>query len=853
MNNFKRVFVIIALVFALSLGVFTTAFANEDTNAPENDEGEITNPEVTPDEPSERDKLLADRLAAIEAGTPLKQYNLPVVVGPLTWEDGNPETQNWKKSGTTVTTTWGQILSDVGVNDIGVETLHDGDNAYLIIRYNGEAEKEYEKAYGTIHSYPYINVKDRTQENNLVIEFDITSFGDAYPAMGIEHSTVSRDDGSRAQPRILEIKPDGSISASFNGTSQSKYKLTAEEQERMSAVRLGFDGEWTHITLLYESDTCFVSLYVDYEYIARWDTRPTGVSHYKLDIFRTGTANGDFAQAEAAIDNFIAYEGSYIRTTDLFENMSEPERFMYYSGYSMNDSAPNADRVVAYRQAGQLVNKYYDGEFIPVEDESLGAEELAKLNERLLAAVETFNAFSADGYANIYNQYITDNLTAFGALIDGFRSTQVRTLDSIDSRRAALAEIDAFLKDCGEDILKSEDSDYLVIKGAYDTISAEITNDLNIVEFCLRVDRFYSASPFGADVMQKHYQNATNVYELISDRAVMDSEGFERFKTAVELYKAGNELLQQKIREKNSKVIIDCIGFISEYTTQEQWDANYNYVNKYVVIVRDVVREGNYDASASGIDEALEFFNLVNGYFYNLLQIEHAEYIGAMLDNYLAATGYVEKVGICAHIRAYIASSDISLEHELVAPKVLALSIYEGELEQYQDDYNDVLKQNTVIFKNTVNLMSTANGYAELLTLYNKAQELYFAMNVGDETIANELAIFDRMTFQLEAMEQASKQFLVLVELLRSATDADERYAALVSCYLYASDADMQYEGVAAAMEYYLAEYNAYNNAAKLTVGEISAMNSVAVGSVRANCGTNEIVAVIVKKVTDAE
>lgn len=861
MKNFKRIFVVLALVLALSFGVLTTAFANSESTEPETNGDGTAAPEVTPGETPEMDSILADRLAAIEAATPLKQYALPVIQGPLTWEDGTPELVGWKKSGTSVKTPWGEILSDVGVNDIRVEHEENG-NAHFVVRYNGAAEKEYEAANGTIHSYPYISVSNRTQKNNLVIELDVTSFGKAYPAMGFEHSTVSTDAGGRAQPRMLEIKADGSISPSLVGKNcKSGYELTAEEKERFSQVKLGFNGEWTHISLIYESDTCFVTLYVDYEYIARWDTRPAGVSHYELSIFRYGTSNSDCLSSEVSIDNFIAYEGSYLRTPDLFEKMTEPEKFVFYSEYASSLDAPNADRVTAYKEASKLLEKYYeDGEFFPVVDTEMDADALAELNARLEEAVNGFNTFASEGYEALYLDYITDNLTMFGALVDEFLENQVRTLDNVENRATAFAQIEAFLNDCGADILTSEDSDYIDIKGRYDNISVAIGNDRSIIAFCNAVDKFYSATKFGADVMQRHYQNAADAYDLIIDRTVLNSEGFERFKECFELYESGAELLAQKIREKNSKTIVDCISFISGYTTVEQWEANYDYINRYIVIVRRVVSERvedengklviNYDDTVAGVAEALEFFYTADEYFYGLLQREHAEYINAMLEKYLVATGYVEKVGICAHLRAYISTADISLEHELVEEAVIRLYIYESELEQYKDDYNDVLVQNTAIFKNTVNLMSTATGYAELLSLYNKAQELYFAMNVGDETIQNELKIFDEMTFRLESMEKASNDFLVAVELLRAETEEEGKYLALVNCYMYAANADTSYAGVAEAMEYYLAEYNAYNGVANAIISEIDALTGVAVASVRANCGVSEIVAVIVKKIT---
>ena len=86
--------------------------------------------------------------------------------------------------------------------------------------------------------------------------------------------------------------------------------------------------------------------------------------------------------------------------------------------------------------------------------------------------------------------------------------------------------------------------------------------------------------------------------------------------------------------------------------------------------------------------------------------------------------------------------------------------------------------------------------------------------------------------------------------MLRAATTQDEKYAALVQCYLYANDAEVEVDGVAEAMEYYLAEYEAYTNGISTTISEIGTAVKVSVANVRASSGVQGIIAVIVKKIT---
>lgn len=856
MNNLKRAIILLTLVLALLFSVAAPVLATDDVEPPVDDTtGETTTPEEGEEgtEPDEKDNALADALAAIEAKTPLKQYDLPVVNGPYTWEPDKAESTNWKWGGNTATGSWGQILNRLeGINDIGLEEVEEGNYAFTV-RYNGELEKQYEAENGDVHSYAYYSVGSHNKDNNLVIEFDIACFGDKYPVMAIEHANVTNDAGGRSQPKMFDITAEGRIIPSYTGNrSKSGYTLTAEEQERINNVQLTF-GEWTHISIIYETKTCFISLYVNYEFIARFDTRPSTVSYYDLSVFRFGTPNTIFCSGEFSLDNYIAYEGSYIRTPDLFEKMSEPEKFMFYSNYLLNADASVEDRVTAYKYATNLVEEYYEDDiFNPYEDDSLSAEELADLNARLEAAVIGYYDFAnaEDGYAKLYVEYITDNLLTFEKYVDEYKDTQVRTLASVGDRTNAIDNIKLFLTNCGDDILQTPDSIYVQVKGEFDRLVGELDNDKKITTFINAVDRFYKSVSFSAETLQKHYKTASEVYMTIYDRSVAELEGFEAFAEALDRYTGAADLLESKLRDRNSKTIIDCIGFISGYTTKEEWNANYEYINRYVVIVRDVVREDRYNAASVGLAEALDFFYLVDEHFYGLLQEEHGAYIAGLLETYRDTDSYVEKSGICAHLDAYIASVDIDLNHKAVKDYVFTLQIYKDELKTYEEDYKEVLAQNTLMFKNKISLMITAEGYAELRRLYNEARELYFAMNIGDENIAEELAFYDEMTFYLAAIEKASADFVYAVDILRAATTKEEKYAALVQCYISAADADEDVVGVADAMAYYLAEYEAYNSGIDTTIAEINTAVKVSVAPVRATSGVREIVAVIVKKIT---
>lgn len=815
MKNFRRALIILAIIAALSVGILTTAFASDATD----DAAELT---------------IEEKKEAIEAFTPLNQYNLPVMYEKLTWDAGTAELLADGYGFTQL------VFPDAG-NDIHPEMGEDGDNGYFTIRYYAE-EAEWEKAKGSdIHTYPRFDIKGYVPSNNLVIEFDITTF-DRLPKSGIsfEHgSTTNTASGERRFPSFFSFNSEG-VMITYDG-KKSEASVIVPDQ-------------WTRISILYNNETNLMDIYVNYELMFDdVDTRQAG-DNYQISNFRFGTANGStfgssdpsHDNGEVSIDNFTVYEGSYVRTPDKFETMNEHEKFIFYSAFMNNEAQGTGDRLFSFNTVEAMVGEYTDnnGEFRPVTDSTMDGEELALLNEKLHAAFNSYIDFKASSYAELHAAYIRLNLDTFkGYMAEA--DAMGRTLENFEERKAFYAKINAFLEEIGDDIYKGAESDYATTAASFKAFTASIDNDQKILTFIKLVGEYERSLSFSPEAIEKHYNK---LLEIDVDENLLGVEGYEPFTEAYAVFEGADELISDRKLAKSAQKIVDCISFISHFTTEEEWIENYKFINKYIVIVRDELRNGKYDPDHPGIDEALDYYNQVNDYFYALLQKEHAGIIRGYLDNYITASGYVEKRGICAYVRSYIASVDIDVDCEDVAPLIIELETYESELDQYATDYEFVLVQNTAIFANKIRLIETTVGYTERYALYLEARELYFAMNVGDESIARELAVYDRLGEEFAYVQKMSTDFLLAVDLLRVATTEDERFSALVNCYRYATDAEEEIDGVAEAMAYYLEQYEAYNSMATQTNDTLDSVSVVSIGSLRANCGVKGIVAVIVKK-----
>ena len=274
-----------------------------------------------------------------------------------------------------------------------------------------------------------------------------------------------------------------------------------------------------------------------------------------------------------------------------------------------------------------------------------------------------------------------------------------------------------------------------------------------------------------------------------------------------------------------------------------------NYLNLLKDVVFGTDENGGllYDAEVEGIDEALEFFNASYSFFYAILQTEHVEFIQKTLERVAATDAYIEKIGLTSVIEKYIETNDVNFKDERIIFLLNNLDTCKAELKLREADYAKLLVQNAVYFNNLVERMRTAQTYNEQKAYFEEAYLLYFNIDMTVEGTAKAVEIFDEYKVNLDRIAESSVKFIEAVAIYNACETEDEKYAALVECYYNAQFVEMSYDGAEEAMAEYLEAYNAYMGYAEAVNADITTSGN-AVGSLRANCGIINVIAVVIKK-----
>ena len=317
------------------------------------------------------------------------------------------------------------------------------------------------------------------------------------------------------------------------------------------------------------------------------------------------------------------------------------------------------------------------------------------------------------------------------------------------------------------------------------------------------------------------------------------------------------------IRKNNSDKIINCIGFINQYTTEEEWMENFDYMNKYLELVKETIlgREADgsllydpnhgsllYDPNHEDVQVYVDFFNATYSFFFNVQQENHIKYISETIDLIAKTEAYIEKMGMVAMIDRYVADNTLDYTDARITSLMNALETCRAELQLREEDYAKILVQNSVYFVNIVERMRTSTTYAAKKEYFEQASVYYFNIDITVSGAAEAAAIYDQCAFELKLAEEASVAFVEAVEYYTTCESVDERYAALVECYYNYQYAEPSCEGVADAMEIFEAEYAAYMDYVEEVNADVAATGA-AVGALRANCGITTIISIIIKKI----
>ena len=579
---------------------------------------------------------------------------------------------------------------------VGLDSGADGSNKYITLRHDGNESGQC-----------YFGYRPTGATDGFVVEFDITTFGELPDVKtAFETGSINHPGGSKKYPKYLEIYANGDI-------------VTADGEVVLENAIV--KGEWLHIAIAFDPAEYTYTLFVEDELIHTYSAKVEGYG-FVPEMIRVGSNN---TKGELSFDNMLIYYGTTIRDRNKLKEMSNDEAFLYYTKYLADETNNAGSRKTAYDSAGALVGKYWKS------GANGAAGQYLTEDAELCSAVDKYLAFDYDA---VYEMYLWLNLDRYEYLANLLFSYE-RKPSTLISRQSASAAITTFI---GKITTKTGVVDIPVDYECYKEIQKRVNEaneliekDVNINTFVQKMHRFGEANTIIA--LERYYSAAKELVDEGIDLSVLDKAGYDSFAEAYEKYLLAKDTLDAEFKNYYSEVIIGCVDMIKAYDTEDEWLENYDYINGYLLIIREILAENGkeYNPSYKGLSEALRLYNPINDYFYNNLQEQHAGVLTEMLDKYVASPSYAERLGVCSYIKSYLGSNDVQMDHELIAPLIVRYELYNEELLTQESNYAATLIQNSYYFINIVNDMLTMSTYSEIKPLYDEAYALYFALDAS--------------------------------------------------------------------------------------------------------------------------
>lgn len=679
----------------------------------------------------------------------------------------------------------------------------------------------------------------------LVFEFDMATFGDIPPAgIIIEPGGITTDAGRKFPPCYFFVNGNGDICKNDQSTVVLPGAL--------------IKGEWIHIILVFDRSEFVYKLYVEGEYVTEY---PAGSAELPLfdhkNLAFRFSGKGSTSHGSVAYDNIVIYGGNSYRNHTRLADMTDDEKFIYCVDYLLDETKSISSKRIAYEMADPVLVKYWtvneqtgEGQFT----------EYAQDKDDVKKAVEDYLNFDLDA---VIEQIKKENIKKYVSLVEEADAIE-RKMDTAKTRLTKVDTISEFVvKNAGLFDLEADDNgngiaDYTEYSRVLATVMKEAECDTTAVTFITYMNNFEKAATIAAK--ERYFTRVDKMIDdglidvaLIKDETNPERENFADLVAAYEIYINADAIIYELILENNSYKIIQCIGRVAQFTTEEEWLANREYIEKYLGVIEPIVfgegEDGSplYDTEYEGVEDAIEIFNEVYGFFYALLQDEHVAYLAEVLDLIVANDGYIEKMGMIAMIDRYLLTGKVDYTDERIISLLNDLDTCKEELVLREVDYSKLILQNSIYFVNLVERMRTADNYKDQKAYYDEAALLYFYLDTDVEGTRRAVEIFDEYKIIIERTEKSSKAFIDAVTLYSACQTEDEKYAALVECYDNFAYAEPDYEGMDEAMAEYQAAYDAYVEYAE-SVNSTLVKTGNAVGSVRANSGIVAVIAVIIKK-----
>ena len=705
----------------------------------------------------------------------------------------------------------------------------------------------------------YLQLLNLDSSTSYVIELDVMS----PDSLNFYLNATGKGQGaftSSTKDKYLTTKvvqfTDNKLDYKFGIESETREEQYFEnyvegEHDPIEAV----PGEWMHVTIVLNIETMMYELLIDYVSLGE---RPiiSGYSN-KEDTCKYGILRFTVANDEAsttAYDNFMIYNGTSYRTPGLLETMTNDERFEFFASNALDESQESVIRAVAYSEAKGLIPH-----LTSACDQTL-LEAFKNCNESDIRA-----SASATHLANL--EEIVKNV-----------NIETLTSDTAAEQRESISDALAYI-DSNRLYIDQVNPRFIKINQTLVDANAKIAWIDNFLIYLDNVSRFHRATSHAALV--RHAETVKESYLLCElnkedkakmaaddpiaknfvknmngDAGVIDLVGSVTLESYYTEYMPAR--IQSQLYLENSYKILDCVEFIEsvvpnkdelgydEYLAELSAKAieNYDFVDAYLTVIRNLINAEAYQQGVPGIDYALEIFGVLDVVFFEQLQTHHYSVIKAQLDRYTTTDSYIEKAGICTYIERYIAENGVDMSGATGAHYLYSLEVYKSELEAYKIDYEAILAANTESFLGVVSKMQTYVTYSDLKPLYDLAIEnYYYSMNADSEEVRAAIALFEAIEAKLTEWETNGAMLIGYTENLTSRRQA-QKYRALVNCANYADLVDEGVEGVAKALALYEKTLAEYNESIAPVNAEISEVSDV-VCSVRTESIAATILAII--------
>ena len=805
---------------------------------------------------AKRDALVESKKVALDAQANFDSYDLAVISNKT--YDGNKTAEELGKLSADQLKEYNAANELYqGINSAGDHRTQKEFEEFSVSgkKVNGYQTFIYGDSTSPPHLYWYTPVTN-AEEYGIVFEWDMRVNGTA--------KTISvQDVDNTGSPWLFEPMVYFQKSEDGTGYNVTNGYSTYNTENPVAPITSGkvfYLDVWTHFTITYDAESRLGKLYINYQYIMDIDYFHEGGGI--LSQIRFGPSNERSWKWE--MDNVKIYRGSQFRITDKFEKMSEEERFNYFVEYANSSENPYLSRNLAYKKAEALVAS--------VQNKAACAKAVAMMTN---PEDEDYINYTSD----IKIPAMADNLDLLKEHIAELEAIPIDSAN-VAKLRKVIAEINEFVSVNAELINKGDTSE-----GGYQeqiakvyAIEADIEKIDNIVAFVEAIEKFERATTHVA--LSRHAATAKQIYDIAKyeiaenredvakDPVVLAFEekynntgedgklltpkdegylapGSEGYVTLFEYYDQFASEIGARLEHENSKRIVNSIAYITAKegyeATVEYWAANAEDIIGYVSLIRGIVKDGAYDETYEGVDEAVDAYWAMEVYFYEVLQKEHVAYLEELIGRYTNTDSYIEKSSIVSAALSYFATKDIALDNVVmtndvavaVADEMKALSdlkiilgVYEYELYGDPDDdedgyissFEDVLEQQTQYFINIINHMDSVINYAELEALFEQASAYYYGINVTVEGAAEAAEKYAAYRTQLATIRENNAMFIAYANNVKNAAmyngnaKRDAIYAALKDCSAYINVIDENNADVAAAIAIYnaqVAEYNA--------------------------------------------